>query len=153
MKSKRKLAAKILNISPKKVVFSPDALEDIKKAITRSDVRGLIAVKKITKAKTNESSRSRARKRAMQKRKGRQSGQGRRKGSKHSVISRKEKWIIKVRAQRKLLKELRTFGRISSAAYVQLYRKVKGGFFRNRRHIRLYIKEHGLLNEKNEKSA
>ena len=42
MKAKRKLAAKILKISPKKVSFAVEALDEIKKAITRSDIRGLI---------------------------------------------------------------------------------------------------------------
>ena len=51
MRNKKNLAAKILNVSPKKVVFATDALDDIQKAITRSDMRGLIAVGKISKAR------------------------------------------------------------------------------------------------------
>ena len=49
MKSKKRLAGDILNVSPSKIIFAVDALEEIKKAITRADIRGLIAVKKITK--------------------------------------------------------------------------------------------------------
>ena len=107
MKSKKRLAADILGTSPKKVKFAADALEDIKKAITRSDLRGLIAIKKIVKSKKNEQSRSRARKIAAQKRKGRQKGKGSKKGSKHSIVSRKEKWMAKVRVQRVFLKDLK----------------------------------------------
>ena len=106
MKNKKKLAAKIMKVSPKKVKFAVDALEDIKKAITRSDLRGLIAVKKITKSTKNQHSRSGARKISDQKGKGRRKGKGSKKGSKYSVVSRKRGWINKIRAQRTLLKKL-----------------------------------------------
>ncbi|MEK6905717.1 MAG: 50S ribosomal protein L19e [Nanoarchaeota archaeon] len=145
MKNKKKLAAKILNVSPKKVVFSPDALDDIQKAITRSDMRGLIAVGKISKAKVNQHSRGGARKIAQQKSKGRQRGKGSRKGSKNSIVTRKEKWMIRVRAQRVLLKELRDKSLLSTNNYRMLYTKSKGGYFRNKRHIKLYLKEHHLI--------
>ena len=76
MKNKKSLAAKILKVSPKKIKFVADALEDIKKAITRSDIRGLIAIGKIFKSKKNEQSLARARKVKAQKKKGRQKGKG-----------------------------------------------------------------------------
>lgn len=145
MNSKKKLAAKILNVSPKKVVFAPDALDDIQKAITRSDMRGLIAVGKVSKAKVNQHSRGGARKITAQKGKGRQRGKGSRKGSKHSIVTRKEKWIVRIRAQRELLQELHDKDMLSTTNYRLLYAKAKGGYFRNRRHIKLYIKEHHLI--------
>ena len=145
MNNKKKLAAKIMNVSPKKVVFSSDALDDIQKAITRSDMRGLIAVGKISKAKVNQHSRGRARKIAEQKAKGRQRGKGSRKGSKFSIVTRKEKWMARVRAQRELLKELRDKNLLSTNNYRMLYTKSKGGYFRNKRHIKLYLKEHHLI--------
>ncbi len=145
MKNKKKLAAKILNISPKKIVFSPDALDDIQKAITRSDMRGLIAVGKISTAKVNQHSRGGARKIAQQKGKGRQRGKGSRKGSKHSIVTRKEKWMVRIRAQRELLKELRDRNLLTTNNYRMLYTKSKGGYFRNKRHIKLYLKEHHLI--------
>jgi len=137
-----------MKISPKKVKFTADALEDVKKAITRSDFRGLIAVKKIVKSRKNQSSRARARKIATQKRKGRRKGSGSKKGSKHSIVSRKQQWMAKVRTQRVLLKDLRDKELISKNNYQSLYLKSKGGFFRNKRHIKLYIKEHNLIEEK-----
>lgn len=148
MINKKKLAAKILKTSPSKVRFAADALEDIKKAITRSDLRGLIAIKKITKAKTNSQSLSRARKIKVQKRKGRQKGRGSKKGSQHSSLSRKAAWTIKIRAQRKFLKELREKSLITPSNYQKLYRKSKGGFFRNRRHIKLYLSEQNMVQKK-----
>jgi large subunit ribosomal protein L19e len=148
MKSKKRLAGEILKVSPKKITFVADALEDIKKAITRSDLRGLIAIKKIVKSRKNHQSRARARKIATQKRKGRQKGQGSKKGAKHAIVTKKEKWMAKVRIQRRLLKELRDKKLISTANYRLLYRKVKGGFFRNKRHIKLYLTEYHLIEEK-----
>src|SRR3989344_5860367 len=103
MNNKKKLAAKLLNTSPHKVIFSAEALDDIQKAITRSDIRGLIAVGKIQKDTSNYHSRAGARWQKQQKRKGRRKGSGAHKGSKHSTVSRKEQWINKVRAQRNFL--------------------------------------------------
>ncbi len=147
MKNKRRLAARLLKTSIKKVRFSTDSLEDVKKAITRSDIRGLIAVGKVGKDKSNHQSRSRARKTAVQKRKGRQKGRGSRKGSKYSIVSRKKQWMLRVRVQRELLKELREKGLLTPKNYRMLYAKSKGGFFRNKRHIKLYLTEHHLISE------
>jgi large subunit ribosomal protein L19e len=152
MKSKKQLAAKIMKTSPKKVKFVADALEEIKKAITRSDIRGLIAIKKIVRSGTNEHSRAGARKIAAQKRKGRRKGKGSKKGSKHSIVTGKEKWMAKIRVQRVFLKDLRDKKMLTSSNYQSLYRKSKGGYFRNKRHIKLYITEHHLI-EKVEKNV
>lgn len=145
MRNKKQLAAKLLKVSPKKVRFLSSALEDIKKAITRSDMRGLIATKKISINKKNEQSRSRANVLAGQKKKGRRKGKGSKKGSKYSVVSRKESWMLKVRAQRNFLKNLRDQELINSKDFRMLYSKSKGGYFRNKRHIKLYLNEHNLI--------
>jgi len=148
MIQKKKLAAKILKTSYKKVRFAADALEDIKKAITRSDLRGLIAIKKIIKIQPNEQSRVRARKIKVQKSKGRRKGRGSKKGSKTSMLSKKAAWMLKVRAQRKFLKELKDKGLVTSTNYTSLYNKSKGGYFRNKRHIKLYLEEQNLIIKK-----
>ena len=76
MRNKKELAGKILKVSPKKIRFAPDALEDIQKAITRSDIRGLlVAVGKIFIVAKNQHSRYGARRVAAQKRKGRRRGE------------------------------------------------------------------------------
>ncbi|MBI4983281.1 50S ribosomal protein L19e [Candidatus Woesearchaeota archaeon] len=149
MINKKYLAAKILKISPHKVKFADNALEDIEKALTRSDIRGLIAMNKITKKRVNEHSRARARKNATQKKKGKRKGKGSRKGNQFSIISRKDRWISRVRIQRKFLKQLRDKKLISSTNYQLVYNKIKSGFFRNKRHIKLYLNEYNLLEKKN----
>jgi large subunit ribosomal protein L19e len=151
MKSKKRLAADIMKTSPKKVKFLADALEDIKKAITRADIRGLIAVKKIVKSGANEQSRVRARKIATQKSKGRQKGSGTKKGKKYSSVTRKSRWIAKIRTQRKFLKELKESKLVTPNTYQNLYRKAGGGYFRNKRHIKLYLTEQKLFEEKSNK--
>ncbi|MFH1682387.1 MAG: 50S ribosomal protein L19e [Candidatus Woesearchaeota archaeon] len=145
MKSKKRLAAKILKVSSKKIKFADDALEDIKKAITRSDIRGLIATKKITKSKDPQQSRSRARKIATQKKKGKRKGQGSRKGKQKARTPKKESWMIKVRSQRELLRTLREKNLLVPKDYRALYSKIKGGFFRNRRHLKLYLEDNKLI--------
>ncbi len=145
MRQKKKLAGKLLKTSPKKVVFAGDAIDDIGKAITRSDMRGLIAVGKVSKRLSNEHSRAGARRNAAQKRKGRQKGRGSKKGSQFAIVTGKEQWMAKIRVQRIFLKELRDKKLVSTQTYRQLYGKSKGGYFRNKRHIKLYLTEHQLV--------
>jgi len=153
MKAKRKLAAKILKISPKKVSFAVEALDEIKKAITRSDIRGLIAVKKIVRKKTNSQSKVRARKIAKQKSKGRQKGAGSKKGRKFASVTRKERWMTKIRVQRAFLEELRGKWLLSPKDYRKLYAKSGGGYFRNKRHIKLYMADQKLIEGKKVKEG
>lgn len=148
MNSKKILAGKLLKASPSKVVFASDALSDIQKAITRSDMRGLIAIGKVALKKTNEQSRGRARKLATQKSKGRRSGRGSRKGAKFASVSRKELWMQKIRTQRKFLKELKAKDLLNPTNYRNMYQKSKGGYFRNKRHIKLYLDENKLIQVK-----
>ena len=79
------------------------------------------------------------------KRKGKRTGAGSRKGKKTARLSKKDAWMNKVRLQRKFLKELRDKELITKSDYHSLYQKSKGGFFRSKRHIKLYIDEHRLI--------
>lgn len=142
------MAAKLLKTSYTKIKFSPEALDEIKKAITRSDMRGLIAVHKITESQTPFHSRAGARRNAAQKRKGRQRGKGSKEGSKFSTVNKKERWMARIRVQRSFLKELKEKALISIGNYRMLYAKTKGGYFRNKRHIKLYLTEHNLFEAK-----
>ncbi|MFA6461603.1 MAG: 50S ribosomal protein L19e [Candidatus Woesearchaeota archaeon] len=148
MINKKLLASKVMKTSPKKVKFVAESLEEIKKALTRSDIRGLIAVGKIYKRPGNGHSLARARKISAQKRKGRRMGQGSKKGKKYAIITRKEQWMNRVRTQRELIQELKEKGLITSKNYQMLYLRVKGGFFRNKRHLKLYLNEYKLLEKK-----
>ena len=144
----RRLAADALNCSPNDVVFEETKLSEIKEAITRQDIKALVNKGFITKSRKSSASRSRARQNHIQKVKGNRKGQGSRKGTKNARDNRKELWMNKVRSQRSLLRDLRDREVISKLTFNQLYSKVKGGFFRNKRHIKLYLGERELIQRK-----
>lgn len=144
--TQKRIAADLLKCSPKRVHFAEEALESIGESITKQDLRELIKEGVITRKPLRGQSRVRANKRLAQKRKGRRSGPGKRKGKKTARLPSKDAWAARIRAQRKQLKELKEAGDISNRAYRDLYRKAKGGFFRSRRHINLYIDEHNMRN-------
>lgn len=141
----RRLSADIMDCSQKRVSFDPVRLNDIKEAITKADIRALINEGAIREIPEKGVSRVRAKVRHIQRTKGRQRGHGKRKGTKTARLSSKRKWIETVRLQRKFLQELREKGALDTKTYRSLYLKSKGGFFRSKRHIKLYITEHKLV--------
>lgn len=141
----KRLAADILKTGQNKIQFDPARLNDIKQAITKLDVRELIAEGAITAKPRTGVSRVRARKNARQRSKGLRKGPGSKEGTASARNPSKHIWINRVRAQRAFLKELKEKGLIGTAAFKELYRKSKGGFFRSVRHIKLYITEHEMV--------
>ena len=51
----------------------------------------------------------------------------------------------KIRSLRELLFQLRESGKLSNKDFRELYLKCKGGYFRSRRHLKLYIDEKELI--------
>lgn len=142
----KRLAAGILNCSPKRVVFDTERLSEIKEAITKTDMRALIEQGAISKVPERGISRSRTRFANDQKRKDHRKGHGSRKGAAGARTVRKTAWVHKVRLQRKYLQALRESNVIdSSALFTEIYKKVKGGFFRSKRHMELYLTERGIV--------
>lgn len=144
----KRLAASVLDCSPKRVHFTPDRINDIKEAITKADIKALVNDGTISKIPEKGVSRARANKRLVQRRKGLQRGPGKRKGKSTATLPRKTSWISKIRVQRSFLKELREKEIIDRDVFKQLYAKSKGGFFRNKRHIKIYIEENELARKK-----
>ena len=142
--TQKRLAASVMKCSEKRIRFDEEALESISEAITKEDIRDLLREGSITKLPVVGQSRVRANKRLVQKRKGRQKGPGSLKGKRTARLPRKEEWMNKVRAQRKHLAQLRDEETISKQTFRDLYGKSKGGFFRSKRHITLYIQEQNL---------
>jgi large subunit ribosomal protein L19e len=141
----KRLAADILKGSKYRVKFDPMRLDEIKESITKADIRGLIKENAIFLEQKGGVSKSRSRKRKKQKKKGQRRGHGSRKGTSNARLKDKRKWINKIRLQRKYLKELKQKNLISTRTFRQTYLKAKGGFFRSKRHIKLYLNEKGLL--------
>lgn len=141
----KRIASMILKCSPKRIKFVTERLEDIKEAITRADLRSLVKDKAILGVQKKGISRVRANKIQKQKSKGQKKGQGKRKGKSTARAPKKEKWMAKIRTQRKFIKELKDKGLVANDTYRNLYLKSKGGFFRSKRHIKLYLNEHKLF--------
>lgn len=144
----KRLAARVAGCSPKRIRFDTSRFEDIKDSITKEGIRGLLNDNAIIVVKKKGISRYRAKLRSKQRKKGRQRGFGRRKGRSNARNPRKRSWINRVRLQRNILKELKEKKIIENITFKMLYAKVKGGFFRSKRHLKLYINEHNLAKNK-----
>ncbi|GIU69289.1 MAG: 50S ribosomal protein L19e [Candidatus Woesearchaeota archaeon] len=142
LRVQKRLASQVLNCSPKRVWFDNDRLDDIKQAITKHDIRLLVGEGAIKEKPTRSTSKVRVRKLKLQKSKGRRKGEGTRKGTLNARINLKEQWMKKLRVQRTFLKELVSKKIITRKAYRELYLKSKGGYFRSKRHIKLFLEEH-----------
>ncbi|MBU1201682.1 MAG: 50S ribosomal protein L19e [Nanoarchaeota archaeon] len=145
LKTQKKLAASVLKASSKRVVFNPERLEDIKEAITKTDIRGLIADDAIILKQKRGTSKVRVRERNKQRRKGLRKGPSTRKGKITTRTANKDTWKIKIRTQRAFLKTLRGNALITKKTYSDLYLKAKGNFFRSKRHIQIYLEDHNLI--------
>jgi len=136
----RRLAAEILKVGESRIVMNPEHLEDIKNAITRSDIKRMIShgyIKvKPTKIKKPELHPKKRKK-----------GPGRRKGAKGARLTKKRRWINTIRPLRKMLRELRDKKIIDSRTYRETYLLIKSGAFRSRSHLKLHLKQKGVLDE------
>ncbi len=141
LKKVKELAAKVLKVGKDKIIIVDK--EKAAQAMTREDIRALVKQGAINKRKANEDSRGRARKLMEQKKKGLRKGKGSRKGTKKAKIGEKTEWLTKVRALRKKLKEIKP--KLKEGNYRRLYRMIKGGYFRSKAHLMLYVKEKELI--------
>lgn len=133
----RRMAASILGCGMHRVWIDPGKAEAVSQAITRGDIRRLVSDGTIRKLP--------AKKWMTGKEKGKQRT-GSRKGSRGARQRKKEIWLKMVRPQRKLLREIKP--KLSPMSYRKLYRMIKGGSFRSKAHMQLYLKEKKLLSEK-----
>ncbi len=145
--TQKRMAADILKVGLNKVWFDDEDLDEIAGAVTREDVKRLIARGSIQKRQTVGSSRSRANKLKRQKEKGRRRGHGSRKGAKYATVTSKRKWIKTIRPLRMKLKELRASGSIDRSIYRKTYMMAKGGMFRSKAYLESYLKEHKMMRE------
>lgn len=141
----KRLAAGIFGCSPKRVVFDTERLAEIKEAITKTDLRALIEQDAIRKLPARGVSKARIRVAQEQKGKNRRKGHGSRKGAAGARTVRKAAWVRRVRLQRSYLKSLRSSNVVNKVQFVEVYKKIKGGFFRSKRHLKLFLTEKGIL--------
>ena len=144
LKSQRRMAAKILKVGESRVWIDPERIEEVELAISREEIRKLIHEKAIRKLPEKGVSRARARILHEKKKKGRRRGHGSRQGAKGARYPRKKLWIIRIRAQRKKLRELRDKHIITESVYRRLYVMAGSGVFRSVAALERYIDTHNL---------
>jgi len=150
LKSQKRIASELLKcgISRIKITDEKEAAE----ALTRNDVKMLVKKGVIYKEKKKGTSKFRSKKIREQKDKGRRLGPGSRKGTLGARKDSKTEWIEIVRPLRRLLREMRDAEQITKKDYKDLYMRVKGVFFRNKKHMLSYMKENEMI-RKSKKEA
>jgi large subunit ribosomal protein L19e len=144
LSNQRRLAAEILDVGKNRIWIDPEKAEETETAITRNEIRKLIKDGVIKALPLKATSRARARVLAEKKRTGRRIGQGTKKGKKFSVVPKKIRWMNRIRALRMKLSEMRKKRIITVNTYRSLYKKAKGGEFRNIAELERHINEQKL---------
>ena len=142
--NQKRMAADILKCGVHRVYINPLYIDEVANAVQKEDVRRLIDDEIISSRPIKGTSRARARIRAQQKAKGRRRGHGSRKGSKNVRQPRKKRWMMNIRAQRRILKVLREGGVLDRSQYRRYYLKAKGGNYRSVNHMKSQLEIDGI---------
>jgi large subunit ribosomal protein L19e len=134
----KRLAADIFGVGTNRIRIKAGEKSRAMEALTREDVRGLIEDGAVYKIRYVGPRTKPPRKKK---------GPGKRKGRKYSRKSAKEAWMERLRAQRKYLGELVESGEVEKKDKRKIYLKIKGGAFRGKKALRVYLGENGMLKE------
>jgi large subunit ribosomal protein L19e len=143
--NQKRMAAQVLDCGLNRVRMDPTRLEDISEAVTRKDVRKLVASGAIFARQRTGQSRGMALFRAAQKKKGRRRGPAHRRGGTNARFNTKLRWMMSIRPIRVRLRELRDAATIDKTTYRKLYLQAKGGMFHNRSHLDTQLRLRGII--------
>lgn len=143
LKTQRRLAAQILKVGESRVWIDPERIADVEAAITREEIKKLIHEGAIKALPKQGVSRARAKVIHEKKKKGLRKGPGSRSGAKGAIISRKEAWMMRIRALRRRLRELKEKKIITQSVYRKLYIMAKSGAFKSKSEMENYIRAQG----------
>ncbi len=142
IKLTRRIGASILKRGKNSIRIKPDSIDDAKKAITREDIRSLISKGGVYALKEKHNESRYAKNLAEKKMEGRRRGPGRRKGTVKARTGMTYK--KKIRAQRRIIKELKATKAIDNELFKEFYALVKGGTFQNKASLINHMKGKGV---------
>lgn len=144
LKSQRRLASQILKIGQNRVWIDPERSDDVEAAITRTEIRKLIHEGTIKMLPDKGVSRSRAKIIHMKKKQGRRRGPGTITGAGGAKFSKKDAWMLRIRALRKKLRQVKTSKIITEGNYRKLYKMASSGRFESVGDFERYLKSHDM---------
>jgi large subunit ribosomal protein L19e len=144
LKGQRRLASQILKIGQNRVWINPEYMSDVEGAITREEIRKLIHERIIVSLPVKGVSRSRAKTIRGKKKLGRRSGPGSVTGAGYAKVTQKQAWMLRIRALRRKLRELKASRVITETTYTQYYRMAGSGRFESVAGLERNLKENDL---------
>lgn len=142
VKLTRRIAAELMGRGESKVRIKHDRVDDAKKAITREDVRTLIANGGVYAIKPKHNLSLYSKELREKRNKGRRRGPGRRKGT---LKARQGlTYGKKIRGQRRVLGALKREKIIDNISFKKYYKLVKGGNFQTKAQLLSHITADGV---------